>query len=70
MSYKWEPKDDLIALLPFIKIGASNEVIERVSLEIRCPSDFLKKRIQKVEFLRHGTGGMDHFRQTDRRHLQ
>lgn len=60
MSYKWEPKDDLIALLLF-KIGASNEVIEKASLEIGCPAGSLKKRIQNLEFLRHGTGGMDHF---------
>jgi len=59
MNYKWESKDDLIALLLF-KIGASNEIIERASLEIGCPSGSLKMRIQNLEFLKNGTGRMDH----------
>lgn len=60
MTYKWESKDHLIALLLF-KIGASSKDIEKATEEIGLPVCSLKKRIQNVEYLRHGTGKMSHF---------
>jgi len=59
MTYSWKAKDDLIALLLF-KTGASEEILKKASLEIGCPIDSLKMRIKNFEFLKNGTGGMNH----------
>lgn len=59
MAYSWEPKDDLIALLLF-KIGASKSLIEKSAEEIGCPPKSLVLRIKNLEYLKFGTGSMDH----------
>jgi hypothetical protein len=59
MNYKWQSKDDLIALLLF-KIGASEGLIEKAAAEIGCPAESLTMRIKNFEYLKFGTGGMDH----------
>ena len=59
LNYKWQPKDDLIALLLF-KIGATDDLVIKSALEIGCPTDSLKLRIKNFEYLKFGTGNMDH----------
>lgn len=60
MPHQWKPTDDLIAVLLY-KIKASDAAIAKAAHEIGCPEGSLKKRIENVEYLDRGTGGMDHF---------